>query len=174
MEKLLLSGHPRSGKSTLLQYHLQGLDLRGFAMQRLTKNGLTWAFRLLDLADESYISQLESADNWPDIAISRGPEGKWHGNLHVFEGKGRRAIEKCREGNIAVFDELGINEEKAWSFQQAVFNVLERDIPLLGIIKAKSSPFLDKVRAHPNLKIIPYPSNEAIAAVAKFVSNYKS
>lgn len=166
MHKLLLTGRPRCGKSSLLQKNLTGLPLSGFAMQRLTRGGETWAFRLLDLAEEPYVTHLESEESWDDIAISLLAPGKWRGNTRVFEGKGRRALEKCLQANdLAVLDELGIFESEALNFQQAVFDILDSDLPVLGVLKDKHSPFLDQVRAHPAVEIVHFPEPEAVARV---------
>lgn len=174
MNKILLTGSPRTGKSTLLQQHLQGLRLGGFAMQRLTKNGETWAFRLLDLAEEPYLTHLESALSWDDIAIALTATGRWRANLQVFEGKGRRALTKCLTGErLPVLDELGIFEEQALRFQQAVFRVLATNTPVLGVIKCKYSPFLERVRAHPAVRIIPFPGEEAVQAVSTLAADFR-
>lgn len=166
MLKLLLTGRPRCGKSSLLQKNLTGLTLRGFAMQRLTRGGETWAFRLLDLAEEPYVTHLESEENWDDIAISLLAPGKWQGNTQVFENKGCRALEKSLQATgIVVLDELGIFESKAVNFQRAVFRLLDSKLPVLGVLKDKHTPFLDQVRAHPAVEIAHFPCPEAIAMV---------
>lgn len=170
MQKVLLQGRPRSGKSSFLRNCLQGLPLRGFAMQRLIRDGETWAFRLLDLAEEPYVTHLETTDHWQDIAIARLAPGKWQGITATFEGKGCRALEKCLGfTGASVLDELGIFEGDAHKFQQALFNLLDSPQPVLGVLKDKSSPFLDGVRTHPRVQVFPFPSLQAVEKVETLV-----
>lgn len=163
MKKLLLTGRPRCGKSSLIQKYTIGLPIRGFTMQRLTRNGETWAFRLLDLAEEAYSPYLETEEHWDDIAIALTASGKWQGNTQAFEGKGCRALERALVfSGLAIVDELGVFEEKAVNFQQAVLRLLDSEVPVLGVLKDKHTPFLNQVRAHPQVTIVEYPSQEAV------------
>ncbi|MGI6363369.1 MAG: nucleoside-triphosphatase [Bacillota bacterium] len=174
MKKLLLTGRPRCGKSSLIQKYILGLPVQGFTMQRLTRKGETWAFRLLDLAEEAYTTHLETEKPWDDIAISLIAPGKWQGNTAVFEGKGCRAIERALNfPGLAILDELGIFEAKALNFQQAVLGLLDSEVPVLGVLKDKHTPFLDKVRAHPRVTIVEYPSQEAVDLVAAFTDDLR-
>jgi nucleoside-triphosphatase len=174
MQKLLLTGRPRCGKSSLIQKYTIGLPLNGFTMQRLTQEGITWAFRLLDLAEEPYTTQLETERHWDDIAISLVAPGKWQGNADVFEGKGCQALERSLfSSGLVILDELGIFEEKAVKFQQAVFRLLDSKLPVLGVLKDKHTPFLDRVRAHPSVAIVEFPSQEAVDRVEALTGGFR-
>ncbi|HPZ90992.1 MAG TPA: nucleoside-triphosphatase [Bacillota bacterium] len=177
MDKILLSGRPRSGKSAFIQACLREtpLPLGGFAVQRLTRNGETWAFRLLDLHEEPYITHLETSRHFPDIAIFMASPGKWQGIPAVFDDKGSRALARCLEGNsLVIMDELGIYERDALEFQAHVFRVLDSPLPVLGVLKDKSSPFLDKVRRHPAVSVLPFPAAASQAAVRAFLDQVRS
>ncbi|HCX78648.1 MAG TPA: hypothetical protein DG577_04465 [Firmicutes bacterium] len=166
MPKLFLTGRPRCGKSSVIQKNLAGLPLSGFAMQRLTRDGETWAFRLLDLTQEPYVTHLESDTHWDDIAISMLTPEKWQGTTQVFENNGRQSLEKSLSlSRLVIMDELGIFERGALRFQQAVFNILDSDLPVLGVLKNKHTPFLDQVRAHPAVVIVEFPGTKAIEMV---------
>lgn len=157
MRKVFLTGRPRCGKSTLLQkaLHTFNYAVGGFAMQRLLDRGDTWAFRLLDLSHEPYITHLESNQKYDDIAIYRISAEKWAGNPEVFDGKGRKSLIKCLDSpRLVIMDELGIFEKDALDFQASVFAILDSSVPVLGVIKAKSNPFLDKVREHKSVEIL--------------------
>jgi nucleoside-triphosphatase len=174
MQKLLLTGRPRCGKSSFLQNALAGLPLAGFAIQRLTTCEETWAFRLLDLSAEPYLSHLETIEDQGDIAISLASPGKWQGDTGVFEEKGCLALEKCLDSpRIAIMDELGIFEREAHKFQQTVFRLLDSDLPVLGVLKDKHTPFLDGVRAHPAVQVLPFPSPEAAGLVRDLINRWR-
>lgn len=163
--KLFLTGRPRSGKTTLLQQALRNVDFGGFAVQRLLKQGETWAFRLLDLSQEPYIAQIESSKPWDDIVIHMSEPGKWRGIKEVFNEKGVLAVNRVLPHQLLVMDELGIFESDAHLFQNAVHHVMSSDCPILGVIKQKSSPFLDSIRSRTSITILTIdPANPAQAA----------
>lgn len=53
-----------------------------------------------------------------------------------------------------LMDELGFMENEAELFQEAVIETLKSGVPVLGVVKKKSSPFLDRVRALAGVRII--------------------
>ncbi|MTI94139.1 MAG: hypothetical protein FH749_01425 [Firmicutes bacterium] len=159
MKNLLLSGRPRIGKTNLLRRALakSPVSYGGFSVQRLEKNGWTWAFRLLDLAWEPYQPQTQMPEAHPaDVVIELGPDGKWRGKRAVFDGKGRQAVLAAvtEQVQLIVLDELGIFERDAQAFQAAVFAALDCPWPVLGVLKNKSNPFLDRIRTHPDTRIL--------------------
>lgn len=155
---LFITGLPRTGKTSLLRQCLSQTRLQagGFAVQRLTENGRTWAFRLLDLSREPWIGQQESVDCFPDIAITLKPDGHWQGHPEVFDTKGVTALEHAHSAGcpLLVMDELGIFERDAFHFQRAVIKALDNQQPVLGVLKPKPAPFLDRVRGHPQVQIV--------------------
>src|SRR5690554_432359 len=171
MNKLFLTGRPRCGKTTLLRTQVQGFEsLGGFAVQRLIKRGQTWAFRMLDLAEEPYVPQLESNKAFADIVIYMKSQDKWQGDRSVFDEKGSRALEKCLVTQpLVIMDELGIFEREALAFQASVRNVLDSPLPVLGVIKDKTNPFLDQVRQLPQVQIERYPGDGVEAKVKNYL-----
>lgn len=175
MRKILLSGRPRCGKSTLIHTSLAGFPvLGGFVTQRLTWKGETWAFRLLDLSEEQYITHLETKKEYPDIAIIMTAPGQGHGITQVFDTKGRIALERCWDSRVlVVMDELGKFEKDAYKFQAGVSKTLDGDLPVLGVIKDKSSPFLDGIRCHPAVTVVRFPGVAISALLADFLQEVK-
>jgi len=60
---------------------------------------------------------------------------------------------------LLLMDELGVMEDGAELFRQAVMAVLDGPLPVLGVIKPKHSGFLDAVRAHPRSAVIDVTEN---------------
>ena len=74
----------------------------------------------------------------------------------VFDSYGAQLIRCASDKQLIVMDEIGFLEEKAEQFKKAVLSALDGDIPVLAAIKAKdiSSPFLETVRSHENVRLI--------------------
>ncbi len=51
-------------------------------------------------------------------------------------------------------DELGFLESEAFAFQKKSLEILDGDTPVIGVIKPRSSDFLDLVRKHPRVEIL--------------------
>lgn len=62
-------------------------------------------------------------------------------------------LEAIPPGGLAVLDELGVLEEEALRFQQAVVELLCRSRLALAAVKPASTPFLDRVRALPEARV---------------------
>jgi nucleoside-triphosphatase len=75
-------------------------------------------------------------------------------NQKTFDTAGVRILEDSGRHDIIVMDELGVLASEALKFQESVFKRLDGNVPILGVIKPAQTEFLDKVRAHPNVKVI--------------------
>jgi 8-oxo-dGTP pyrophosphatase MutT (NUDIX family) len=114
------------------------------------------------------------------LAGLRGPEGR-RGNSQVFDKVGVRILQDFRNADLLIMDELGTMENKALAFQQAVLKALDRDTPILGVIKRDQTPFLEAVRHHPAVRTLEItPENrinrlaEADALVSRSVSAFRT
>lgn len=84
------------------------------------------------------------------VALRKSAEKK--GFPEVFDSVGTALLNQ--PGKPVLMDELGFFEKDAALFQQAVFSVIDSDTPVLGVIKPKHTPFLDRVRNHPKTQVI--------------------
>lgn len=50
--------------------------------------------------------------------------------------------------SLILMDELGVMEQDAKDFCKAVFETLDGDFPVLGVIKPKQTAFIEAVRSH--------------------------
>lgn len=71
-----------------------------------------------------------------------------------FNRLGCKVLAKCNKAGLIVMDELGPNEGEAVEFCQAVRNILEGDIPVIGVLQKADSEFLRLVANHPKVKVI--------------------
>ncbi|MFI3313233.1 MAG: nucleoside-triphosphatase [Eubacteriales bacterium] len=58
------------------------------------------------------------------------------------------------ESDVIVMDELGFFEGNSPRFQQWVFQCLDGETPVIGVIKPQHTDFLDKIRNHPQVEVI--------------------
>lgn len=102
----------------------------------------------------------------------RGPKGR-RGNPQAFDEVGVKILEDFKDADLLIMDELGTMENKALAFQRAVLQVLNRNTPVLGVIKRDQTPFLEAVRHHPKvatLEITPENRDGRLSEADIFVS----
>lgn len=74
--------------------------------------------------------------------------------IDTFDVHGAEIIRASGKHGLIIMDELGVFEERAPNFKAAVKEKLAGDIPILGVIKKRESPFLDALRAYPDIELI--------------------
>ena len=55
---------------------------------------------------------------------------------------------------LIIMDECGRLERDALAFQNEVLSALEGDMPILGVVKAGISGWVEKIRCHPRVRLI--------------------
>ncbi|MEA4924520.1 MAG: nucleoside-triphosphatase [Syntrophomonadaceae bacterium] len=155
---VFLTGPIRFGKSTLLSQAISesSLPMGGYFVQRLIQAGRTMAFRVADIAHEPYIPDIEvrEIDKYTDIIGYIGDQMTWH--PEVLEEKGTALIRQAlsTEKTLVLMDELGRIELKAPGFRQAVFDALDSQQLVLGVLKQESNAFLDAIRSRENVLVL--------------------
>lgn len=61
--------------------------------------------------------------------------------------------EALKSSELIVMDELGPAESYAEKFQEMVFQVLDSDIPVVGVLQKGESQFLDRIKEHPKVRV---------------------
>ncbi|MGI6696740.1 MAG: nucleoside-triphosphatase [Christensenellales bacterium] len=176
---LFLWGWPQAGKTTLIRHILAAHP--DWAVKGLRTHTVSTA----DHEEDSrvYIAPMQHCAWYKQeeaLAGLRGPEGR-RGNSQVFDKVGVRILQDFRNADLLIMDELGTMENKALAFQQAVLKALDRDTPILGVIKRDQTPFLEAVRHHPAVRTLEItPENrinrlaEADALVSRSVSAFRT
>lgn len=59
-----------------------------------------------------------------------------------------------RKKHIVLMDEIGFMEERSEDFKRAVFDALNGDLFVLGVVRDCRSEFLDNIRGHSNVAVI--------------------
>ena len=149
MENIFLTGPVQIGKTTALNAFLNNFHgtIGGFktfpVVQSNEKIGFSMkAINLSDSAMTAFISK-------------KNEEGNWMPVLETFDDLGVKILKKALEDKVdlIIMDELGFLEENAHLFQKAVYECLDSEMPVLGVIKKANSGFLNKLRERKDLEI---------------------
>ncbi|HHY38026.1 MAG TPA: hypothetical protein GX507_03770, partial [Clostridia bacterium] len=154
-KNVFLTGPRSAGKTTLLFRTLRNLRATygGFVVKEIYEHGARTGLVMIDLGTGERGK------------LARYVDGKPRVNIEVFEGLGVRSVRRAVEGApLVVLDELGRFEIEAPTFMEAVFDALSSEVPVLGVLKAESNPFLDAIRRRSDVKLITVnPSNRSVS-----------
>lgn len=146
---IFLSGGINTGKTTIIKRLLKKyrLDPGGFMVGRDGKPFYWSRFYLLP-ADFYCNNSNSEVEKYKDRGIfaTRDEDEIWEIDSTVFDNYGVELLSKGQKSNIILMDELGRLERNAFDFQDKVFELLQDDIPVIGVIKDEKNKFLDRVR----------------------------
>lgn len=72
----------------------------------------------------------------------------------VFERRGVELLQTAEDHRLILMDELGFAERKSPAFRKRVLEVLDGEVPVLGVLKKWSYEFLDRVAEHPAVTVV--------------------
>lgn len=139
MKHILLTGRVQVGKSTALRKFLKNSGLSCDGVRTYWKDRDT----LLIEPFEGGVSMV--------AAVTDGEFRK--AVPEAFE-YGAEIIERSGNKDVIVLDEIGRLERCSERFMNAVFEKLQGEKRVLGVIKKESNHFLDKIREFPNVVIL--------------------
>lgn len=158
---LFLTGEIQVGKSTILRRFLEAADL---PLEQL--GGFQSEVRILpDQRSSVHLVSPGGQDELCDTncIMTRQPhlQKKTEGKRgfpeiypEVFEQRGVELLQITEAHRLILMDELGFAERQAPAFRKQVLEVLDGDIPVLGVLKKWSYEFLDQVALHPAVTVI--------------------
>ena len=151
--RILLTGAPRAGKTTLVSQIVKelqgsGIVVAGFTTRELRERGERTGFQVEAIGDGSAIMA--------HVAFTEGPRvGRYRVDVPVFERIALPALEQAiRSGGVAVIDELGRMELYSSAFVQAVQHLFAEDVPLVATVHAKAHPGTDPLKRHPGVELL--------------------
>ncbi len=143
--KLFLRGPCGIGKSTVLAAVKDALIANGKTVAGIN------TFHDLAGGQKIYLSDLNQPDNRQVIAdYSQGfvTYGK------VFDNFGCQLIKAAQKADIIYLDELGFIEAKSPLFIQAIYDLLEQDKPVIGVLRLKEIAWHQPIMAHHNVQLL--------------------
>jgi len=149
MKKILLTGLPGVGKTTIIKKFVQKYkgSCAGFYTEEIRENNVRVGFKLITLDGRSCTMAHKSIKSPFQV-------GKYGVNLECIEELGVSAIKKAITGKkIVVIDEIGKMELFSQKFKDAVIEAFDSECPVLATILYASNPFCDKIKACNNITI---------------------
>ena len=148
--KILLTGHPGCGKTTLIQKVIAQIpgSISGFYTQEMRSAGKRVGFELLTLDGQ------QSVFAHVDIR-GRHRIGKYGVDIGVLDQLAVPVLyQGIEEIGLIVIDEIGPMEILSPRFRQAVLDVFDSPVRVLGTIVKRSIPFTDALKTRSNVELI--------------------
>ena len=150
-KNVFLTGAIGAGKSTAVNRFVQTLDFVPAGFKTLPaepeKNG--W--------NTLVIKPFGAEQPTSTVAVRDKEKQTMKVNIDAFNATGAEILRDSRAhgpGGLIIMDELGFMENEAIVFQEEVFRCLDSETPVLGVLKAVSTPFLDAIRARDDVREI--------------------
>jgi nucleoside-triphosphatase len=140
---IFLTGEIQIGKSTALR--------RFLAQSGLAVDGFLTYFEQIPGGRELFLEKYGAGERRRAALFSGGEMEVY---AEVFDTFGAEVLAGAGRRQLILMDELGAMEERAPRFKAEVFRRLDGEIPVAGVVKLRDSPFLDAVRAHPNVQMV--------------------
>jgi nucleoside-triphosphatase len=147
-EKVLLTGRPGCGKTTLIKCVVNNLPRRagGFYTEEIRHGGTRAGFKIVTLDGEEVV--------FAHVCLQT-PEhvGKYGLDLSVLETVGVEAVREAvrRRRRLVVIDEIGPMEIRSAIFREAVNEALDSEVPVLATIFARSLQLIDAIKSRPDV-----------------------
>jgi nucleoside-triphosphatase len=152
-ERVLLTGRPGCGKTTLIKRVVNNLPrgAGGFYTEEIRDGGTRAGFKIVTLDGEDAVFA------HVDLTAAAGPDrlGKYGLDLSALERIGVGAVRQAvRARRIVIIDEIGPMEIRSPIFREAVNEALDSDVPLLATIFARPLPFTDAIKSRSDVTLI--------------------
>lgn len=150
MRKILLTGRPGVGKTTVIKRVLERMRGRagGFYTEEIREGGIRKGFR---------IASLDGVEGILAHVNYKSPYrvGKYGVKVEDLERVGVAALLRALAGcDLIVVDEIARMETFSHQFKRAVLRCLDSDKALLGTIQQRDDPFLNSIRRRPDIQVM--------------------
>jgi len=169
-KKLLLTGRPGCGKTTLIKRVVNELALPagGFYTEEIRERGERVGFKIITLGGQ------EAVLAHVDFKIPQRV-GKYGLDLSALETVGVAALrEAMRARQLVVLDEIGPMELRSAIFRDVVNKTFEIGVPILATITARSFPFTDTLRKRLDVSVIEVRPNNREQLVSELLEQFKT
>jgi len=149
-QKVLLTGRPGCGKTTLIKHVVEDLaqGAGGFYTEEIRESGRRVGFMLVTLdGKEAVFAHVNF----------KTPErlGRYGLDLSALETIGVEAVREAVDGQrLVVIDEIGPMEIRSADFRDAVIEALDSEVPVLATIVARSLPFTNAIKIRSDVMML--------------------
>ncbi len=162
MNNILLTGKPRTGKTTIIEDVLKRLTKDGAGGPAALEKTGCGGFYTGEIKEGGKrmgfaISTLDGAEGILSHVDIKGPHrvGRYGVNLADLE---RIAVPSMLEAaanrRLIIIDEIGKMELFSLKFREAVVHCLDSAVPLLGTVMEARNPFTDRIKGRPDVTLI--------------------
>lgn len=147
--KVLLTGPPRSGKSTLIERIVNRLDrpLAGFLTREIRESGRRVGFTINTLdGQEGVLAHVGHK--------SKHKVGQYGVNLADLDRIAVPSLQPDDPAALVIVDEIGKMECFSSRFKQAVVDLLDSDRDVLGSIALKGGTFIKNIKTRVDVEVI--------------------
>ena len=147
MEKILLLGRRRSGRSSMIRALLRDAEVPVYGYETVTMGTRPDGYHEIYLYPYGQTQHEKREENHVGDCNTR--ERVIYNQ--VFDTLGASCLTLKKDG-ILVMDEIGFMEREAKAFCRAVLNCLDGPLPVLAAVRTGiETPFLHQVMEHPNV-----------------------
>lgn len=163
MEKIFITGEKRVGKSSLVKKQIEPYRevISGFFTQRIFGEfDNSCDFRMIDFSsEEAYCLEIHGAAEGiirPDVFMKFDDKSKINKNINVFNTTGYEILKASllNKKAMIVIDEIGQLELEALEYMKVFYEVLNSDIPLIGVLKKENTRIMDFISNMKEAEII--------------------
>jgi nucleoside-triphosphatase len=171
-EKILLTGRPGCGKTTLIKRIVNDLPRRagGFYTEEIRDGGTRTGFKIVTLDGEEVVFA------HVDFPATTGPDriGKYGLDLSALERIGVGAVRQAIQArHLVVIDEIGPMEIRSPNFREAVNEALDNELPVLATIFARPLPFTNAIKSRPDVTLIEVRPNNRERLVSELSDRFR-
>ncbi|AMM41756.1 cancer-related nucleoside-triphosphatase [Candidatus Desulfofervidus auxilii] len=149
--KILITGPPRIGKTTIIKKITQFLKerkypLRGFYTEEIKEKGKRLGFKLVTLDGKEIIFSHVDIESPYKV-------GKYKVDVLSLENHLSILIPLCSE-EIIIIDEIGKMECFSQKFRKVIWDLFFKPNPILGSISLKGNKFIEKIKHLPQVRLM--------------------
>lgn len=147
MKNIFLTGGKRIGKSTIIGKIISDIDLKigGYMTERqVSDHSRTFTIRSLSNKEEKYtIARVDDRSLEKEVYMEN------------FQYQLPKMLDRdLKNCDFLVLDELGFMENDIQAFTSKIYEILDSDKFIFGVVKDHDCEFLNKIRSRNDVKII--------------------
>jgi len=170
--RLLLTGPPRAGKTTLAgrladELPAAGVAVGGFLTREIREHGERVGFTVEEIGGSSALLA--------HVALLEGPVvGRYRVDVAAFDGLALPAIQRAaRRGGVVIVDELGQMELFSPAFIDSFNQLLGQAVPLVATIHARPHPVTDVIKQRSDIELLEVRSGHANELLTYVISRLR-